>query len=239
MTQSEFAVHPAGSGRSFTAYVFAKSDRAQRAQRASLANASAAQPLSPQALAAQKVAAESPSPINTPHIASRLPLSQMPACSKAGSAVTISVNATAGVIEPTVCTDTCTDQAEACGMTDRSCDAHQPLGSSSDQGGAKPGEHHSYGKHDCAAHGFPLLMCRVLCCSNMIDVPTCLLLTVLGCLLPFEIGLLQALQQGMSTDSVHVIVGVSWLVPASVVLLSAVCNIFRCLQTCIDSFDDS
>ena len=184
VTQSEFAVQPVGSGRSFTAYVFVKSDKAQRAQRASLADASAPQPLSPQALAAPKIVAESPSPIPTPHIAaaSRLPPCQMPSCSKAGSAVTISVDATAGVVEPTACTGTCTDQAEACQMTDRSCDAHEPLKASADLEGAKTGHHHSYGKHSDVARGFPLLTCRTLFCG-MIDTHTCLLQTFQGCFL--------------------------------------------------------
>lgn len=70
----------------------------------------------------------------------------MPACSQAESAVAIRVTATAGVVEPTVRTDTCTDQAEACDMRDRSCDAHAPLEASSDQRDAKALDHHSYGK---------------------------------------------------------------------------------------------
>lgn len=237
MTQSEPAIHSAGSGRSFTAYVFVKSDKVHRTQRASLADASAAQPLSPQALAAQKVIAESPTPITTPLIAaaSRLPPCQMPACSKAESADTISVNATAGVVEPTECTDTCTDQAEACGMTDRSCDAHEP---STDQRGAKARGHHSYGKHFDDAHCFPLFMCTVLYCSNMIDIYARMLLTILGCFLPFGMTLMQAVQQCPATDKVHETVKVSLLV-ATTFLLSAGCFIFCCLQICIDSYADS
>ena len=158
MTQSEIAVHPAGSGRSFTAYVFVKSDKAQHAQRASLVDASAAQPLSPQSLTAQKIIAKSPSPIATPHIAaaSRLPLCHMPACSQAGSAVAISVIATAGVVEPTVCTDACTDQAEACDMRDRSCDAHEPREASTDQRDAKALDHYGYGTQWCCKLLSPL-----------------------------------------------------------------------------------
>lgn len=68
----------------------------------------------------------------------------MPGSSKAGSAVTISVDATARVVAHRVCTDACTDQAEACGMTDRSSDAQESL--SADQGGAEAADHHSYSK---------------------------------------------------------------------------------------------
>ena len=180
MTQSEFAVHPVGSGRSFTAYVFVKRDKAQHAQRASLADASAAQPLSPQALAAQKIIAESPSPITTPHIAAASRPCQMPSYSKAASAVTISVDATAGVAEATVCTDTCTDRAEACVTTDQSCDGYE-LEPSFDLRGAKAGDQHSCGEYGDAAHCFPVSMCRVLRCSKVIDIHTCLWLTVLHC----------------------------------------------------------
>ena len=64
----------AGSGRSFTAYVFSKADQAQRAQHALLAEASAAQLTSPRQLI-QQIIAESPSPIATPDVAaaSRFP----------------------------------------------------------------------------------------------------------------------------------------------------------------------
>ena len=60
------ATQCAGSGRSFTAYVFSKADSAQHAQQALLADASAAQLASPQQQSAQRVVAESPSPIATP-----------------------------------------------------------------------------------------------------------------------------------------------------------------------------
>ena len=170
MTQCKSADCAAGSGRSFTAYVFEKSSKAQRAQRAqciSLADASVAQPVSPQALAAQKIIAESPSPINTPHIiaASRLAACQTPANSKAGTAVSISVDATAAALEHRLCSDTCTDQAEACGMSDRSCDAHQPFEVSADQAQGKAGHHFGYGKHSCVAR-CPSLEMQILCSNS-------------------------------------------------------------------------
>lgn len=161
LLQFMFADIPVGSGRSFTAYVFAKSAKAQRAQHALLADASAAQPLSPQDLAARRVVVESPSPITTPHIvaASRQLPCQIPVGSKAGSAVTISVVARAEVVNRRACTDTCTDQAEACGMSDRSCDAHELLENSFDQGDSEAAHHHSHSKLSDSAHCDCLLIC--------------------------------------------------------------------------------
>lgn len=52
----------AGSGRSFTAYVFSKAQHAQQAQRDPLSDVTAVQPISPQPLAAPRAVAESPSP---------------------------------------------------------------------------------------------------------------------------------------------------------------------------------
>ncbi|DBA79533.1 TPA: hypothetical protein ACH3X1_008235 [Trebouxia sp. C0004] len=83
---ASFPVSMSGSGRSFTAYVFSKADKAQLAQQAVLAEASAAQLASSQLLCAQRRIAESPSPIHTPDgaIASR---------SHAESACTVSMYA--------------------------------------------------------------------------------------------------------------------------------------------------
>ena len=56
----------AGSGRSFTAYVFSKSSTAQHAQRASSAAASAAPLATPPPLSPHRVIAESLSPVSDP-----------------------------------------------------------------------------------------------------------------------------------------------------------------------------
>ncbi|KAL3161615.1 hypothetical protein ABBQ32_010473 [Trebouxia sp. C0010 RCD-2024] len=149
---SSFAVSMSGSGRSFTAYVFNKSDKAQHAQRASVADASAAQPLCPEALNAQKVIAESPSPISTPDImaASRLSPCQMLAGSRSGEAVMISVDATARAVESRECHDMHADQAEACGRADWDGSAHEPSEASADQVHKQAGHSQSCGIEETA-----------------------------------------------------------------------------------------
>ncbi|KAL3160311.1 hypothetical protein ABBQ38_009701 [Trebouxia sp. C0009 RCD-2024] len=151
---SSFAVSMSGSGRSFTAYVFNKSDKAQHAQRASAADASAAQPLSPEALNAQKIIAESPSPISTPDImaASRLPPCQMLMGSRSEGAVNISVDATARAADSRECNDMHADQAEACGRADHhDCSAHEPSEASADQVHTKAGHSPSCGIEEVAS----------------------------------------------------------------------------------------
>lgn len=124
-SRSHFLLLPTGSGRSFTAYVFVKSDRAQQAQRNSLADASAAQPISPQLLATQKVVAESPSAISTPDIvvASRIPASQVPASVKTAATVSISVDARGAVVQPFMHNKTGKHQAGNLDAANGSCDA--------------------------------------------------------------------------------------------------------------------
>lgn len=128
--------------------MFNKSDKAQHAQRASVADASAAQPLCPEALNAQKVIAESPSPISTPDImaASRLSPCQMLAGSRSGEAVMISVDATARAVESRECHDMHADQAEACGRADWDGSAHEPSEASADQVHKQAGHSQSCGK---------------------------------------------------------------------------------------------
>lgn len=129
--------------------MFNKSGKAQHAQRASIAGASAAQPLSPEALTAQKLIAESPSPISTPHTLaeSRLPPCRLLAGSRTGTAVNISVDATARAVEYRECHDMRTDQADACGMADRSGSAHEPSEASADQGNGRTGQCSSRGNY--------------------------------------------------------------------------------------------
>ena len=55
----------AGSGRSFTAYVFSKASMAQQAQRDPLSDVTVAHPVSPQPLGPQRAVAESPSPVTS------------------------------------------------------------------------------------------------------------------------------------------------------------------------------
>ena len=69
------------------------------------------------------------------------------------------MDATAGVVQRRVCTDTCTDQAEACGVTDRSCDAQEALEVSADQRDAEAACQQSYSKLSDSAHCDSPLAC--------------------------------------------------------------------------------
>lgn len=89
----------AGSGRSFTAYVFSKASFAQQAQRDPLSDVTVAQPVSPQPLGARRAVAESPSPVSSAAVDESCSVSKK---AQAGTAViTVHAHCTAAMNIPT------------------------------------------------------------------------------------------------------------------------------------------